>query len=174
MMESLRLLTSNYLIDVAFLAWLSAQLIKTLLNLIVTRKFNAERLVGAGGMPSSHSALVCAMAIGTCRKMGFSSPEFALALAFAVVVMYDAMGVRRAAGEQAKVLNKLVFGFPNIWELGQHSYQHTEEPEEDSEDSASGTSLGDKALKEFLGHTPLEVLAGALLGILIAMMVKVF
>ena len=96
-MESFRLLTSNYLINVGFLAWFSAQLIKTLLYYLNHHTLNMERLVGAGGMPSSHSSLVCAMAIGTCRKMGFSSPEFALALAFAAVVMYDAMGVRRAA-----------------------------------------------------------------------------
>ena len=172
-MESLRLLTSNYLINIAFLAWLSAQLIKTALNLVTTRKFHAERLVGAGGMPSSHSALVCAMAIGTCRKMGFSSPEFALSLAFAAVVMYDAMGVRRAAGEQAKVLNKLVFGFPSIWEQSQPASE-TVEPEVEEEDAALSSSLGDKALKEYLGHTPLEVMAGALLGILIAMTCKVF
>ena len=181
-MESLRLLTSNYLIDVAFLAWFAAQVIKTILNMVVTRRFNAERLVGAGGMPSSHSALVCALAIGTCRKMGFSSPEFALALAFAAVVMYDAMGVRRAAGEQAKVLNKLVFGFPDIWELintysnyGKNKKETVSElPEEEPEDDFDENAFGDKALKEFLGHTPLEVLAGALLGILVAMMVNVF
>jgi len=180
-MESLRLLTSNYLIDVAFLAWFAAQVIKTILNTIVNHKFNAERLVGAGGMPSSHSALVCALAIGTCRKMGFSSPEFALALAFAAVVMYDAMGVRRAAGEQAKVLNKLVFGFPDIWELintyankNKTDVTVPELPEEELEDEYDENTFGDKALKEFLGHTPLEVLAGALLGILVAMMVKVF
>lgn len=181
-MDTLSLLTSNYLINVAFLSWFLAQVIKTTINAIANRKFNAERLVGAGGMPSSHSALVCALAIGTCRKMGFSSPEFALALAFAAVVMYDAMGVRRAAGEQAKVLNKLVFGFPDIWELINNYANsiknkelpvlalHKEEPDEDDEDE---NTFGDKALKEFLGHTPLEVTAGALLGILVAMMVQV-
>ena len=181
-MDTLSLLTSNYLINVAFLAWFLAQVIKTALNAFVNRKFNAERLVGAGGMPSSHSALVCALAIGTCRKMGFSSPEFALALAFAAVVMYDAMGVRRAAGEQAKVLNKLVFGFPDIWEMINNyatAIKNKETPvlalppEEPDEDETDENAFGDKALKEFLGHTPLEVLAGALLGILVAMMVQV-
>ena len=185
-METLRLLTSNYLINVAFLSWFLAQVIKTALNAFANRKFNAERLVGAGGMPSSHSALVCALAIGTCRKMGYSSPEFALALAFAAVVMYDAMGVRRAAGEQAKVLNKLVFGFPDLWDFI-NSYataiKNREEPphfhfppltnDEPEEDDADENTFGDKALKEVLGHTPLEVLAGALLGILVAMMVQV-
>ena len=172
-MESFRLLTSNYLINVGFLAWFSAQLIKTLLYYLNHRTLNMERLVGDGGMPSSHSSLVCAMAIGTCRKMGFSSPEFALALAFAAVVMYDAMGVRRAAGEQAKVLNKIVFGFPDVWESkpGDASSDAGGETEE-KEEGSGGAALGDKALKEYLGHTPLEVLGGALLGILIAMVVQ--
>ncbi|MCI9455945.1 MAG: divergent PAP2 family protein [Oscillospiraceae bacterium] len=168
-MGSLRILFSNYLINVGFVAWFSAQLIKTLLVLISTKKFEAERLFGAGGMPSSHSALACSMAIGMCRKMGFDSPEFALALAFAAVVMYDAMGVRRAAGEQAKVLNKMVFDFSDLW--GKPD-REKKPPQGDGEENEKSI-LGDKALKEYLGHTPLEVLGGALLGILVAMMIKV-
>ena len=74
-----------------------------------------ERMIGAGGMPSSHTALVCSLTIAMARKTGVSSAEFALALALACIVMYDAMGVRRAAGEHAKVLNKLVFDFS--WSL---------------------------------------------------------
>lgn len=170
-MGSIRILFSNYLINVGFVAWFSAQLIKTLLVFLSTKKFEAERLFGAGGMPSSHSALVCSMAIGMCRKMGFDSPEFALALAFAAVVMYDAMGVRRAAGEQAKVLNKMVFDFSDLW--GKPDKKE-EPPQGDGEESESEKNiLGDKALKEYLGHTPLEVLGGALLGILVAMVIKV-
>ncbi len=109
-METLRFLTSNYLIDVAFVAWLSAQVLKTLLYYLDTNTFRAERLVGSGGMPSAHSALVCSIAVGMSRKMGFASPEFALALTLAGIVMYDAMG---CAGrqEQAKVLNKMIFSF---------------------------------------------------------------
>lgn len=168
-MGSIRILFSNYLINVGFVAWVSAQLIKTLLVFISTKKFEAERLFGAGGMPSSHSALVCSMAIGMCRKMGFDSPEFALALAFAAVVMYDAMGVRRAAGEQAKVLNKMVFDFSDLW----GKPDREKEPPQGEGEEAEKSILGDKALKEYLGHTPLEVLGGALLGILVAMMIKV-
>ena len=155
-MGSLRILFSNYLINVGFVAWFSAQLIKTLLVLISTKKFEAERLFGAGGMPSSHSALACSMAIGMCRKMGFDSPEFA-------------MGVRRAAGEQAKVLNKMVFDFSDLW--GKPD-REKKPPQGDGEENEKSI-LGDKALKEYLGHTPLEVLGGALLGILVAMMIKV-
>ena len=168
-MGSLRMLFSNYLINVGFIAWCSAQIIKTLLYFISTKKFETERLFGAGGMPSSHSALVCSMAIGMCRKMGFDSPEFALSLAFAAVVMYDAMGVRRAAGEQAKVLNKIVFDFSDLW--GKPDSDSDEQPTEGEENEKN--AIRDKALKEYLGHTPLEVLGGALLGILVAMMVKV-
>lgn len=105
------MLTSNYLINVGFIAWLSAQLLKTIFSYLSTGRLNLERMFGAGGMPSMHSALVCSISIGMVRKMGFDSPEFALSLVLAAIVMYDAMGVRRAAGEQAKVLNKIVFGF---------------------------------------------------------------
>ena len=148
-MGSLRILFSNYLINVGFVAWFSAQLIKTLLVLISTKKFEAERLFGAGGMPSSHSALACSMAIGMCRKMGFDSPEFALALAFAAVVMYDAMGVRRETGKQGRVLNEMLEIFTNM-----------------------GNQISaEEKLKEFVGHTPLQVLMGAILGALIALMV---
>ena len=140
----LKELTSNYYINVAMVAWISAQVLKTLFSFIVNKKFNPGRLVGAGGMPSAHSALVCSLTVAMARGIGFNSPEFAICFIVAGVVMYDAMGVRRAAGEQAKVLNKLVF------------------EDKDNENKP------EKALKEFLGHTPLEVLGGALLGILVA------
>ena len=164
-METLRFLTSNYLIDVAFVAWLSAQVLKTLLYYLDTNTFRAERLVGSGGMPSAHSALVCSIAVGMSRKMGFASPEFALALTLAGIVMYDAMGVRRAAGEQAKVLNKMIFSFKLFGEDFNLDQELTDSDLEEPEP---------KELKEFLGHTPLEVLGGALLGILVAVLIPVF
>lgn len=158
----LALLTSNYLINIGLLAWVSAQVSKTILHFLFTGKWVFERMFGAGGMPSSHSALVCAITIGMVRKVGFDSPEFALSLTLAAIVMYDAMGVRRAAGEQAKVINKLVFGFQFL-----DIFQAEEEDE--------GKRIGpeQEKLKEYLGHTPFEVLGGALLGILIAMIVPV-
>ena len=107
-METIKIIFSNYYINVAFLSWLTAQVLKTLLTFVLTKEVVWERMVGAGGMPSAHSALVCSLTVALERKLGFSSPEFALSLAFAAIVMYDAMGVRRAAGEQAKVLNKIV------------------------------------------------------------------
>lgn len=113
-MNPIQAIFSNYILDMAFLAWLSAQIIKTVLAYIPSKKVSWERMVGAGGMPSSHSSFVCALAVATAKKVGYASPEFALALGFAAVVMYDAMGVRRAAGEQAKVLNKMVIDFKDM------------------------------------------------------------
>ena len=106
-MDLIKGLTANYYINVAITAWFLAQLSKTLLTLVLKKKLVMERMIGAGGMPSSHTALVCSLTIAMARKTGVSSAEFALALALACIVMYDAMGVRRAAGEHAKVLNKL-------------------------------------------------------------------
>ena len=126
-------------------------------------------------MPSSHSSLVCSLALATAKKMGYSSPEFAITVVLAAIVMYDAMGVRRAAGEQAKVLNKLVDGFTLenfFWNDKKFSDEIEGENElEDKKDELE--ELKDVKLKEFLGHTPLEVLGGALLGILVAMLMPV-
>lgn len=149
-MEAIKALFSNYVLNVALLSWFTAQVLKTLLHLIKTKQFKAERMVGAGGMPSCHSASVCALTIAVSRSEGFASPLFAIAFMFAAVVIYDAMGVRRAAGEHAKVINMMVRrGINGV------SYK----PKDDRE------------LKEQLGHTPFEVLGGALLGILIALVI---
>ena len=160
-MDTLYGLFRNHVLTVAVLSWFSAQIAKTLINLFVTKKFDPERLVGAGGMPSCHSAMVSGLVISMSRVAGASSPEFALAFVLASVVMYDAMGIRHAAGEQAKVLNRLVNERKGGDDAGEDLYEH--EDEDYSESS--------KQLKEFLGHTPLEVLAGSLLGILIAMII---
>ena len=93
-MSDLLGLLSNYVLITALIGWASAQVLKTIINFMTTGKFDMERLVGAGGMPSCHSACVCALALAVSRKLGFASPEFAIAFIFAVVVMYDAMGVR--------------------------------------------------------------------------------
>ena len=185
-MESLKVITSNYLINVCFVAWVSAQVLKMLLVLIVRRKLVLERLFGAGGMPSAHSALVCSLTVAIARQEGFASPLFALSLAFASIVMYDAMGVRRAAGEQAKVINQMVSGifqkksifgeFPKLDEYFRRMKKKKplkEEPScekqpESREESGEEPDVG--MLNEYLGHTPMEVLGGALLGILVAML----
>lgn len=162
-MELLKEITSNYYINIAFISWVAAQLLKTLFTFMFTKRIVLERLFGAGGMPSSHSALVCSLTVAFARQLGFSSPIFALSLALSGIVMYDAMGVRRAAGEQAKVLNKIVFGF-KAW--GWNDDENSDDISQGAADIAD--EMPEKALKEFIGHTPLEVLGGALLGILIA------
>ncbi len=150
----------NYVLTAGVISWCAAQIIKTILHFIQTKKFSAERLFGAGGMPSSHSALVCSAAIAMCRQCGVGSPEFALMFILAMVVMYDAMGVRRSAGLHAREINKInrFFALKGI-----DSFNEDEDPENHKEKKK-------KELKEYLGHTPFEVLGGALLGILIAML----
>lgn len=150
----LRIFFGNYMLSVALLSWFTAQVCKTLINCALSGKFDAERLWGAGGMPSAHSALVCSLFMAAAKSQGVNSPIFALSFILAAIVMYDAMGVRREAGEQAKVLNRMLTDWMN---------------EEKNLDSAETR----KRLKEKVGHTPLEVLSGALLGILIAVLVPV-
>lgn len=147
-----RICFGNYILSVALLSWLAAQVLKTLINYALSGQFEAERLWGAGGMPSAHSALVCSMFLATAKSQGVNSPAFAFAFVLAAIVMYDAMGVRLETGKQAKVLNQMMDGFF------------------DSEGSLPGQI---KKLKEKVGHTPLEVLSGALLGILIAVLIPV-
>lgn len=140
-------LLGNRIFLAAATGWLVAQILKTLIHLAFTKEFNAERLVGSGGMPSSHSSTVCALAAAACYEYGAGSFEFSLCLILAIIVMYDAMGVRWETGKQAKLLNDMIQTFEAMGrnELSPH----------------------DK-LKEFIGHTPLQVLAGAVLGIVIA------
>ena len=130
----------------SILSWFTAQVLKVIFTLIEKKRLDFRRFVGSGGMPSSHSAFVTSLATAVGLQNGFSSTEFAISTVFALVVMYDAAGVRRAAGQQARILNKLV----EQWEK-------------------SDFSDTDKHLKELLGHTPKEVFAGALLGIAIAL-----
>lgn len=141
-------LTGNKLFISAAVGWVTAQLLKTMINTLMTREFNAERLVGSGGMPSSHSSTVCALATSAGMIYGPGSAEFAIACILAVIVMYDAMGVRRETGKQARLLNLMVSTF-------KHEYK----------------GLPEQLLKEYIGHTPLQVLAGAVLGIALAILV---
>lgn len=146
-MQFFQQLFSNTIFSSAAAGWLIAQILKTIIHMGFTKEFVAERLVGSGGMPSSHSATVCAMASAAYFRYGAASFEFAVTLIFAIVVMYDAMGVRRETGIQAKLLNDMLKAFADM--------------------GRSELSANEK-LKEFVGHTPLQVLAGAILGILIA------
>lgn len=127
--------------------WFVAQVLKTIIHLILNKKFVAERLVGSGGMPSSHSATVCALTTAACLEFGPGSFEFAISLILSIIVMHDAMGVRRETGIQARILNEIMETFEKM--------------------GRSELSAQDK-LKELVGHTPLQVLIGALLGIAVA------
>lgn len=138
---------TNKYIYVPFLLWLSIQTFKVIYDLITTKKFNFKRILGAGGMPSSHSAVVASLATLVGKYEGVSTSVFAVALITALVVMYDACGVRRAAGKQAALLNKLV-----------------ETP------GLTGVQVSEK-LVEVLGHTPVQVFVGAGLGIIIGLIV---
>ena len=132
----------NKYIYVPFLLWFGIQLFKLLYDLVTTKKFNFRRIMGAGGMPSSHSAIVTSLATLVGKYQGVDTPIFAVSLILAAVVMYDACGVRRAAGKQAALLNKLV-----------------ETP------GLTGVQVSEK-LVEVLGHTPIQVIVGALIGVI--------
>ncbi|MCQ1529834.1 divergent PAP2 family protein [Lutispora saccharofermentans] len=137
-------ISENKVLLSSFTAWFIAQFMKICLTLYKDKKLDLTRFVGSGGMPSSHTSFVTALATSVGKINGWDSTSFAITLCFALVVMYDAAGVRRAAGNQAKVLNII------IDDLSQHK------------------PLGEEKLKELIGHTPKEVLAGAILGIIIA------
>ncbi len=132
----------NEYIYVPFFLWFGIQLFKLIYDLVTTKKFNFKRIIGAGGMPSSHSAVVSGLATLIGKNEGVNTPLFALALIVAFVVMYDACGVRRAAGKQAAMLNKLV-----------------ETP------GLTGMQVSEK-LVEVLGHTPMQVFVGAFIGVI--------
>lgn len=140
-------LFQNKIFIAAALGWLVAQVLKTLIHLLFTKTFVAERLVGSGGMPSSHSATVCALVTATYMEHGSASFAFAMAMIMAIVVMYDAIGVRRETGIQAQLLNNIITIFEDM--------------------GRDELSAQDK-LKEFIGHTPFQVLIGGILGIFVA------
>ena len=158
----MKLLMANPILTVGVISWLAAQILKTIHYAVKYRTFEPERITGAGGMPSSHSALVVSVAIYTLRSQGFSSPAFALSMILAGVVIYDAMSVRYNAGLHAKELNRLR---KVIDEMDDEISQLSGEEDEPASELTERWDF-----KEFLGPTPLEGLAGSLLGIIIAMM----
>ena len=135
----------NKYIYIPFLLWFFIQLFKVIYDLVTTKKFNFKRILGAGGMPSSHSAVVTSLATLIGKNEGIESSVFAVSLVFACVVMYDAAGVRRAAGKQAKLLNKIV-----------------ETPE------LTKVQVSEK-LVEALGHSPKQVIVGAIIGVVVGL-----
>ena len=144
----------NYLLSISLTGWLVAQVLKTLINGLFLGKFSLERMWGSGGMPSSHSATVCSLVVAAARLYGPDSAIFALAFIMAIIVMYDAMGVRRETGEQAKILNRMLTDWMEA-------------------ERANSPFLGDKKLKEMVGHTPFEVLGGAIVGVAVGWLIPI-
>lgn len=150
-MSVLQEIIQNRMIVAPVIAWFAAQVIKVIIHAIINKKIDLERMIGSGGMPSSHSSTVCALATVICIIKGVSSFEFAMTLIFAIVVMYDAMNVRMETGKQAVVLNILL---------------RNEELKTKLMETAKN-KWPQQILKEYVGHTPMQVLMGMLLGILI-------
>lgn len=137
---------NNQVLIMSIISWILAQLIKFGLGIIVENKVDLTLLTKSGGMPSAHSALVTSMTIGVGMQKGFNSAEFGIAAVLALIVMYDAAGVRQAVGVQAQILNEMMY------------------------DIYRGSRITPVKLKEILGHTPVEVLAGCVLGLLVSLL----
>ena len=140
----------NQILISVVIAWAGAQIIKTLLTLWIDKKFVPERLIGSGGMPSSHSSTVCALAVSTAFIYTIHSFEFSISLVLAIIVMHDAMNVRLETGKQAQIINAMLKDNPFNWK-GDVFEQH---------------------LKDLVGHTPTQVVCGALFGIIVALIVN--
>lgn len=145
-MSFFKLIGENKVFLIAALSWFIAQTIKVIHTFIVNKRFDFTRFVGSGGMPSSHASFVMGLTTAVGLKHGWDSTYFAISLAVSLVIMYDAAGVRRAVGKQAFILNKMI-----------DDMQHKKK-----------NIVTEKRLKELIGHTPVEVFAGAILGIIIA------
>ncbi len=137
-------LFANRVAQATFLAWGSAQVLKVIIELVWRRRLNLRLLTSASGMPSSHAAMVCALTTGIAIREGTASSLFVIALVVALVVMYDAAGVRRAASIQARIINQMI------------------------DELFQGHPISETRLRELLGHTPIEVVAGAALGVIFA------
>lgn len=144
------IILDNRILDVVFIAWFIAQFYKVITTIFIDKKLNIRRIFETGGMPSSHSSTMSALTTSVGIAYGTQSVAFAISFIFTGVVMYDAAGIRRAAGKHAGLLNTLLDRFGN--KIGEKIY--------------------DGKLKELLGHTPTEVLVGAILGIVVAFLFK--
>jgi acid phosphatase family membrane protein YuiD len=135
-----------------FIAWICAQLLKSIIYTSIHKRFELSRLFGDGGMPSGHSATVSAVAVTSAIYYGLASFQFAVTAVLAVIVMHDAMGVRLETGKQSKLLNQLT---ELIYSMG-------------------GDLSPREKLKEFVGHTPMQVYAGGILGVIIAVVLQIY
>jgi len=150
MFDAIVTIIQNKIFLATILAWLIAQVLKIILYARKQRRINFRLLLGSGGMPSSHSATVMALCIAVGRIEGWNTSLFIVSLIFAIIIMTDAVGVRRAVGQQARILNIMV---DELYEKG---------------------TISEWRLKELLGHTPVEVFVGAGLGVLIALWLTAF
>lgn len=146
-MSILNELLQNKVLLVAAISWLVAGVLKVIIEIIILKKFDPKRIFGAGGMPSSHTATVVALVIATGYYVGVSSASFAITSILAIIVVHDAMGVRRETGIQAKVLNKMVF----------------------DSDVFDDLNL-ERRLKEYIGHSPSQVLIGGIVGLIVSIL----
>lgn len=142
-MDIFKQIITNKCLIIPLCVWFFIQIFKFLTDFVVNKKINLKRLMGAGGMPSSHSAVVCALSSSVGKIYGFDSGIFAISIIMAFVVMYDAAGVRRAAGKQASILNKII------------------------ETPGLSTIQVQEKLVEVLGHTPVQVFVGAIIGFVV-------
>lgn len=136
---------NNRVLGISLVAWFLAQVVKIPIEFVQTKKWNWALLLAAGGMPSSHSALITSIVVSIGLWTGFDSPLFALSFAMAMVIIYDATGIRRQAGIHASVINRMI------------------------EDLATGHPLKGEELREILGHTPIEAIGGVILGVVVAL-----
>ena len=147
-MSVIKEIFSNTIFISAVVGWSLAQFIKIFLGVVREKKFNFKWLIETGGLPSAHASGMCALATSVGLEEGFSSPIFAISLVLALITMFDAQTVRRSVGEQAEILNKML------------------------DDLYWKRKIGEDKIKEFWGHTPLEVLIGAIMGVLIGLIVS--
>lgn len=150
------IILGNRVLDVVFIGWFVAQFYKVITTIIEDKKINIQRLWETGGMPSSHSSTVSCLSTCIAIRYGINSDIFAIAVIFSGIVMYDAAGIRRAAGKQAGVINTFIEKIPLM--LGEKQYE-----------KYFGKEKSEK-LKELLGHTPFEVMIGCIVGILIGLL----
>ena len=142
---------NNRILIAGAVAWICSQVVKTIIHLIIHKKLVWERLLGDGGMPSSHSATVTAVAVSTGLICGWETPLFAVAAILALIVMHDAMGVRQETGKQAKVINNMVELLNSM---------------------GRGELTPEESLKEFVGHTRRQVIIGAIFGVAVALLMN--
>ena len=136
---------SNEMLVIAAISWLVAGIIKVIIEFIINKKLDVKRVFGAGGMPSSHTSTVVALTVAVGRFMGLNSAEFAIVVIITIIVIHDAVGVRQETGKQSKLLNEMIV----------------------KSDSFKNLDF-EKQLKEYVGHTPLQTLAGAIVGLAVS------